>query len=59
MKEEFKRLQDNRQQDLEYKKKMEYKLIELEEQSDITMIELQKSKDDKIEDLMIKIHKLE
>ena len=59
MKEEFKRLQDNRRQDLEYKKKMEYKLIELEEQSDITMMELQKSKDDKIERLMIKIHKLE
>ena len=43
---------------MDYKKKMEYKMISLEEESDMTLFEVQNVKDEKIKSLQMKILKL-
>lgn len=45
--------------DIDYKKKMEYKMISLEEESEITVFEMQRMKDEKIQELRYKIVELE
>lgn len=57
--EEFKRIQEVKKSDIDYKKKMEYKMISLEEESEITVFEMQRMKDQKIQELRYKIVELE
>lgn len=44
---------------MEYKKKMEYKMISLEEESDMALFEVQNMKDETIKALQMKILQLE
>ena len=59
MAQEFKRLEDVKKSDVEYQKKMEYKRISLEEESDMALFEVQKMKDETIKALQMKILQLE
>ena len=45
MAQEFKRLEDMKRGDMDYKKKMEYKMISLEEESEMALFEVQNMKD--------------
>ena len=59
MSQEFRRLEEAKKSDVEYKKKMEYKMISLEEESDMALFEVQKMKDETIKALQMKILQLE
>lgn len=59
MAQEFRRLEEAKKSDVEYKKKMEYKMISLEEESDMALFEVQKMKDETIKSLQMKILQLE
>jgi hypothetical protein len=60
MAQEFKRLEDVKKSDVEYQKKIEYKMISLEEEeSDMALFEVQKMKDETIKALQMKILQLE
>jgi hypothetical protein len=59
MAQEFRRLEEAKKSDVEYKKKMEYKMISLEEESDMALFEVQNMKDETIKSLQMKIMQLE
>jgi hypothetical protein len=59
MAQEFRRLEEAKKSDVEYKKKMEYKMISLEEESDMALFEVQNMKDETIKSLHMKILQLE
>jgi hypothetical protein len=59
MAQEFRRLEEAKKSDVEYKKKMEYKMISLEEESDMALFEVQNMKDETIKSLQMKILQLE
>lgn len=56
---EIKTIQNEKNRTLEYKRKMESKIIDLEEESELTLLQLQLSKDNRIKNLIEKQTKLE
>ena len=56
---EIKTIQNEKNRTLEYKRKMESKIIDLEEESELTLLQLQFSKDNRIKNLIEKQTKLE
>lgn len=45
-------MQNEKNRNLAYKKKMETKIVDLEEESELTLLELQLSKDNRIKNLI-------